>query len=252
MNTAIISESGYGDTWAKDFVAVYTNRNKKPQQVAMGGTAVMQFVAPRHNILMTGGANADSVIATVQKAVGLAGPNGTLVFNVGHGVATASATGTDGWVDLAPGGTFKLGGLNTPNTFVNVFYDMVIPRPGVNLKPKSDLQNDKDFNPTSDKLKRWAKYEKLCKTIKNGRLKKVIFLTCNIGNAVDFLRKISMDFGTICEAYRQKVQLSPQAGNKIRIHLKTDPVGFRTNIPENEHELMLGIQESDVVRVKAG
>lgn len=251
MNTAIISENGYGNTWAKDYVAVYTNRNKKPQQVAMGGTAVMQFVAPRHNVLMPGSPGADTVIAMVQKAVNLAGPNGTLVFNVGHGVVSASNTGTDGWVDLAPGGTFKLGGLNTKDSYVNVFYDMAIPRPGVNMKPKSDLDNDKDFNPGSDKLKRWAKYEKLCKIIKNGKLKKVVFLTCNIGNALDFLRKISIDFDTVCEAYKHKVQLTPQSNNKMRVHLKTDPVGVRTNIPDNEQELMIGLQESDVVRVKA-
>lgn len=243
MQTAIISVAdGTADVWARDYVAVYLKRQKK---VDMNGS--ITFVNPRHNVMMPKNAKPDDVIKTVKTAVKVAGVNGTLVFNVGHGVAGSSSSGTDGWVDLSPNHSFKLGGLNTTNTFVNVFYDFAIPRPG--MVAKSDLDNDKQYNPQSEKLKNWMKYQELAQIIKDGKLKKVVFLTCNIGNATDFLRKIALDFDTVCEAFKHKIQLTPQK-NRVRIHLQTDPDGKFTNIPENEEELLSGLQEIDVIRVK--
>lgn len=245
MKTVLISvKDGYADVWAKDFVAVYTNRQT---QVKMGGT--VDLVLPRFNVMMSNTPNTDAVIKTVKDAVKIAKAGGILVFNVGHGGVNANAgTGSaDGWVDLSPNGSFKLGGLNVTNSFVNVFYDFAIPRP--NVKPKSDFDNDKQFNPKSEKLKRWAKYQELCKTIKDGQLKKVVFLTCRIGDAVDFLKKISMDFGTVCEAYKSKVQLTPQSSGRVRVHLQSDSPNFGTNIAANEENLMVGIKANDVVLV---
>ncbi len=242
MKTVLISVvDGYADVWAGDYVKVFTNRAKK---VAMDGT--IELVLPRENVMMPGTPTVDQVIDTVKKAVKQAGAGSTLVFNVGHGAVT-NATSNDAWVDLSPNGVFKLGDLNTANSFVNVFYDMAIPRPG--LVPKSDLDFDKGSNPKPQRLKNWEKYQELAQAIKGAQLRKVVFLTCRIGNSLDFLRKISLDFGTVCEAYRRKVQLTPQTSNRVRVHLQGDGVDSGTNIAANEENLMVGVTSSDQVLV---
>jgi hypothetical protein len=201
--------------------------------------------------MMAKAPTADGLIKTVKEAVGDAGEKGILVFNVGHGSVTDS--GEDGWVDLSPNGSFKLGSRNIDEStvYVKVFYDEERPKPY-----KSDKKNDEDNNPNSDRLKRWAKYNELAEIIKKAKLGKVIFLTCRVGKATDFLTKIATDFGTDVEAYKFKVQLTPQShkppvGNdRMRIHLQSDTDGNNTNIPENEENLMIGIKPSDVVVVK--
>lgn len=233
MPTALISvKDGYADVWADQFVALYAKALKSPPRVARGGTVVA--TPPRFNEMMSAHPSPDDVIAVVQRAAKKAGIGGTLVFNVGHGAS--GGTALDGTVDLAPGKAFTLGGLNATHgsVFVSVFYDVDSDGPGPRM---SDLANDEKFNKQSSRLARWATYQKLCKVIADAKLRKVILLTCRVGNSTDFVKKIAQDWGTVVEAYRRRVVLAPQPGGRMRIHLEGDAPGQFTNVSDSEEHL---------------
>ena len=245
MTTALISVvDGYADIWAKQFLAVYTKRSHK---ISFGGTFTP--VLPRFNVNMPARPSPDTVVSVVQQAVRMAGVHGVLVFNVGHGASAAGST-LDGTVDLAPGNRFRLGGLNTTGSdvYTSVFYDADLDGAGPRI---SDYSNDQKFNPTSERLKRWATYQKLANVIANGKLQKVIFLTCRVGNSSDFVKKIAQDWKTVIEAYKRRVVLTPQPGGRIRVHLQGDAPGTNTNVPESEEHLFSHLlrNSADVIRV---
>lgn len=238
MGTVVISvKDGMADVWGNQFVAVFTKRSHK---VAMGGTFTP--VTPRFQVIMPPSPSPDMVIATVKKAVDQAGSGGTVVFNVGHGSAVNNST-VDGTVELAPNGKFKLGGLNADldSVFLSVFYDF---DPDGSGPRKSQLENDRLFNQTTNRLTRWSQYQKLAAIFKAGRLRKVVFLTCRVGNSTDFLKKIALDWNVVIEAYRRRVVLAPQPSGRVRIHLQGDAPGMLTNVPDSEENLF-----SEVVRV---
>lgn len=248
MKTVVISvKDGMADVWARQFIDVFEKRPAKVK-VEMGGT-VEGPVMPRAGVMMTSNTTADAAIAVIKSAVKLAGENGTLVFNVGHGVAGDSDA--DGTVDLAPNTALRLGGLNNsqdPKVFVPVFYDFDLDGKGPRI---SDKSNDEKYNQSSPKLKRWVKYQELCKVIKDGKLRKVIFLTCKVGKSTDFIKKIAIDFNVIVEAYKRRVQLTPQVSKRVRIHLEGDMAGNGTNVPASEEHLFSTVvpRSSDIVLV---
>ncbi len=243
MNTAVISiVDGMADVWAKQFVDAFI---KRPKKVEQGGT--LEIVPPRFSIIMQSSPQPDEVISTIQKAVTQAGPGGVLVFNVGHGV---SANATDGVVDLAANHKFRLGGLNNaddPKVFVSVFYDLDPDGPG----PRMSFQaEDEKFSANPSRLKRWEKYKKIAKIVTDGRLRKVVFLTCKVGQSTDFLKKIALDWNVVVEAYKRRVQLTPQQNGRVRIHLEGDAPGQGTNIPASEENLFSNVfRSSDTVLV---
>lgn len=243
MNTAIISiADAMADIWAKQFVEVFT---KRPKKVERDSTLVI--VPPRFSFIMKSSPKPDEVISTIQKAVTQVGPGGVLVFNLGHGFG---GNATDGAVDLAPNGEFRLGGLNNandPKVFISVFYDFDPDGSG----PRMSFQaEDEKFSKNSSRLKRWEKYKKLSAIIKDGKLRKVVFLTCKVGQSTDFIKKIALDWNVVVEAYKRQVQLTPQQNGRIRIHLVGDDPGQGTNIPASEENLFSNlVNSSDIVLV---
>lgn len=227
MDVIISEKDGIADRWGDD----YFKRRTDP-------SAPAGQKQPKRHFLLTKASSLDVVVKTITDAIAAAGPTGTLIFNVGHGAAGAG-NALDGTVDLAPGSKLKLGGANNTNVFVNVFYDVNLSGPN----GFSGMDNDKKFNADTQagkqRLQNWATYQRICQAFKAGGLYKVVFLTCNVGNSTEFLRKIANDWGTVIEAYKKRVVLDPQQNGRTRMHLEGDAPGFGTNVEAAEENLPL-------------
>ncbi|MBP0580444.1 hypothetical protein J8I29_14060 [Labrys sp. LIt4] len=167
--------------WAKSYVA------HQPQARALVKMTAGQSMAQTRDIL--------------KSAISKAGADGTVIISVGHGTALDGST-VDGMCEIAPGGTFKLVGLNgaeSPHT-VNVFYD----RPRF-AGQKSDMDYDIANNPSSDRLARWKIYQEIGAHFKAIKPYRMVLLTCRVGNASDFLKKIANDWGVVVRAYTKRV-----------------------------------------------
>lgn len=246
MQTVVVSAiDGQADKWANQFVDVFKNR---PKKVEMGGT--LEVVPPRHNVNIPKNANVAKVIETIKTAVKLASTGGTLVFNVGHGgIGKDDTSSADGFVDLAPGKILRLSGLNSrdkDDSFISVFFDLDIDGSGPGM---SDLRYAEMNNPKSAKLERWKQYKDLSDTIKAAKLRKVVFLTCRVGGATDFIRKIALDWGTIVEAYLRQVALQQQANGRVRIFLFGDSPDTGTNVASSEENLFSSLAGNNMVLV---
>lgn len=138
-------------------------------------------------------------------AINMAGPGGRLIISVGHGKSLDNQP-ADGLCELAPGGMLVLVSHEVrpakprPGaTIIDVFYDT---RFG---GQPSDLENDTKNHPDSQNLKDWILYQEIGSAMRRIRPFRVVFLTCRIGNATEFLRKIANDWGVVINAYTKKV-----------------------------------------------
>jgi hypothetical protein len=204
-----------------------------------------QFVAAdplnRLSIPMVGAATPSQIRDVIKQAARHPTGDSEIIFAVGHG---GSLGMTEGTVDLAPQKKFRLARGNKPPTFVDPFYDWVFSHPG--LQPISDKSNDEKWvaqnapeRPgASERLARWAIYKEIGAAIAQGNIYRVTFLTCNIGNATDFIKKISIDWNVLIKAYTRFVvfQVVP-ATNTVRAFLEGDAPGSGTNITLGETQL---------------
>jgi hypothetical protein len=166
--------------WAKKFVA------RQPQ-------ARVRLTIPDNP---TPAQTAQVIIGALQRA----GTDGTLIISVGHGGVVTGVGTVDGTCDIAPNDRFKLGSRNVTNSLVNVFYDLPATPSG-----QSDLDYDLKNNPSAPRLANWRLYKSIADTCKSLKLYRVIFLTCNVGNAEDFIQKIANDWGVVVFAYKRRV-----------------------------------------------
>ncbi len=164
--------------WAKSFVA------RQPQA--------------RTLVKMTPGQSIERTRDILVGAITTAGAGGTVILSVGHGTAVDGSS-VDGMCEIAPGGTFKLVGLNGVGT-VSVFYD--VPK---FAGQKSDMEFDLANNPNSPRLTKWKVYQSIGAKFKSVRPRRVILLTCRVGNATDFVKKIANDWGVVVGAYRKRI-----------------------------------------------
>lgn len=139
----------------------------------------------------------------IMKAVSDAGTDGVLVLSVGHGTAV-NGSSVDGMIEIAPGGRATLVGLNGVGT-VNVFYNVRI-----RADQRSDMENDLKDNPSSPRLADFKTYLEIGAHFKATKLHRVIFLTCRVGNATEFIKKIANDWQTVVAAYTKRVAVSRQ------------------------------------------
>ena len=120
----------------------------------------------------------------------------------------------------------RIGGFNVVGSFVDVFYDVnLLGPPSI-----SDMENDLKNNPQSPRLARWRVYQNISAAFKNAHLREVALLTCRVGNATEFLRKVANDWGLVVRAYRQRVALTEDVttvGKKVTrrffMHLENNP-----------------------------
>jgi hypothetical protein len=220
-DVVLFFKDGYADIWTDRFV--------KAQPLK------------RSSVLMPRNPTTSQVVSAISSAARLAGQGGTLIFNVGHGASDAPIVGM---VELAPGNKMSLGSQGQTNIFVNVFYDVNLGGPN----SFSDMEKDIKFYANSSGARQrranWEVYKNLGKIVQNARIRRVIFLTCNVGNATEFVKKIANDWGTVVEAYKRRIKLEPQSNGNVRMYLEGDAPGTGTNIPENESEMPLATESN--------
>jgi hypothetical protein len=169
------------------------------------------------------------VIVNAAKLAGKTAFN-ELILAVGHG--GAAELPTEGTVDLAPKLRMRLargtiGSRNEKGTeiFYDPFYDFIIPGPG---RLKSDKTNDEDSVRLKDpvnikgakfRLSRHAIYQSIGSAIQDSHVNQVVFLTCNVGNAIDFIKKIALDWQVKVKAYKRFTifQLNSQGTGKKQV-----------------------------------
>ncbi len=217
MDVIISEKDGMADRWGEDYF------KRRP---------------PKRHFLLTRASTLDQVVQTIRNAIAAAGSTGDLILNVGHG-AGVPANPLDGTVELAPGGKLTLGGANNTNVFVNVFYDVNLAGPHGFSRKDDDVKFNANTPRGKLRLKNWNTYQQVSAAFKQAKLRKVVFLTCNVGSSTDFLRKIANDWGVVIEAYKRRMVLTPQPSGRTRLHLQGDAPGHGTNVPASEENLPL-------------
>jgi hypothetical protein len=219
MDVVISVNDGQANLWASQYV------KRQPSQ--------------RSNVNVPQHCTVSQATLLFKDAIRRAGHDGLLIFNVGHGGASSTGNTLDGTVEIAPNGTMTLGGANIANTFVNVFYDVNFGGAGAFSQQENDARFNAGTPGARSRAANWAVYKDLADAIRSARIRKVIFLTCRVGNAPDFLKKIANDWYVVIEAYLVQVALQQQQNGNVRMFLFTDPPGTGTNIPIGEDEVPL-------------
>jgi hypothetical protein len=170
------------------------------------GQYVKRQPTGRRTVSIPPGTTAKATRDALINALNTAGAGGRLVISVGHGTFIAGQP-ADGLCELSPGGKLVLVGRNIqPHnpppgaTIVNVFYDV----PAFSGQP-SDLDHDTKNNPNSQRLKDWALYQDIAKAVRRTRPFRIVLLTCRVGSATEFLRKIANDWDVVIGAYTRRV-----------------------------------------------
>jgi hypothetical protein len=219
MNTVLFVNDGYANIWTRDYL------KRQPQA--------------RKSLVMPSSPSSQLVVDTIAKAAKQAGPNGTLIFNLGHGGTSTSGDAREGFIDLAPGKKFRIGGQQQDGLFINVFYDVNVAGPNA----FSDMDNDRKFNAgtagATTRQQHFVAYKKIGDAIRAAGLYRVIFLTCKVGNSPDLIRKIANDWGVAVTAPKRRVVLAPQPKDRVRVHLEGDAPDFGTNVATSEEELFV-------------
>jgi hypothetical protein len=211
-----------------------------------------QRADPKNRVaLPLGGGSHEQLRDEIVKAIKLAGTTAfnELILAVGHGGGTQD----QGTVDLAPNIRMRLargtiGHLNEKGreTFYDPFYDVVIVRPS--MKSQSDKSQDQEWVRQKDKinlagakfrLARSAIYESIGTAIRASNVTQVTFMTCNIGNATEFIKKIALDWQVKIKAYQKFIIFQINAGNtgKTRAFFEGDKFGSGSNVASAESEL---------------
>lgn len=187
----------------------------------------------------------DQAKSSLLAAIKAAGTDGTLVISVGHGGAGAGST-IEGFVDLAPHAVMRIAGANAsvPPNFVSVFYDVSLTGPPA----ISDLDNDLKNNPGSKRLAHWKIYQEIASAFKHIKPREVILLSCKVGNAIDFVRKIANDWKVIVRAYKVQVGIDPNPP-RFKVFLANHPPPYPTAAETILHEEELPFAPADTLLV---
>jgi hypothetical protein len=99
-------------------------------------------------------------------------------------------------------------------------------------------QNDQATDPSGARrrLQHWAVYTSIGTAMKANKIYRVTFLTCRVGNALDFIRKISLDWNTLVRAYTRYLWYGLN-GRRVVAYLDGDAPGSGTNVTLGETQL---------------
>ena len=226
-----VNDGKFGE-WAKHFVA------RQPLR--------------RRNVFIPSNPSPAQAKQVIIGAVSQAGAGGIVIFNVGHGATSTTGNPAEATCEIAPNSAFKLVGMNNDSGTVSVFYDV----PHTAFGP-SDLDHDLKNNARSPRLANWRMYAEIAAHFKSVQPLRVIFLTCNVGNSTDFVRKLANDWGVVVVAYKKRVVCTPivttspgrPAVSQFYLHLESETVPFltaETNIAAQEE---LPDRTGDSVRI---
>jgi hypothetical protein len=246
MHAIISDKDGVADRWGDDYVKARAVVPKPPETAYPASERARQFP-------LTKSSSVDKVVETYVKAIAFAGRRGVVILNVGHGISDEGDE-AGGMLELAPGGTMTLGGLNDKTVgaskripFANIFYDLNVKGPPDFSGQDQDLTFNLGVPAAQQRLQRWSKYQTICRAFKQAMLRKVVLLTCSVGKSPIFLRKLSWDWGVAIEAYKGHISPDDQVTpGRTRMHLKEDPPGVGTNVPQSEEQLPRATDDNSV------
>jgi hypothetical protein len=150
------------------------------------------------------------VLHAVREAVNQAGRGGHVILSVGHG---AAANGSTGWFTLDASGDMRIDA------------DTLMPQE----------QSSPSYDRDRDLLRR--DYFDVGNMLHRGGIARAVLLTCNVGNAIDFVQRVANDWRVSVLAYRRRVACVFETAQLARLYLFGDPDGQGTNIPAGRNNL---------------
>jgi hypothetical protein len=216
--------------WADQVVAAHKNRSAK--------------------VAIPNGQSPAAVAGAYKRAASLAGPGGTVVISVGHGIPDATSD-EDGRFDLGPKGSFIIGGRNAllvggvpPRNVpkeklvfhhTSVFYDESPPRPRQSGK-EDDLASGTAS--ARQRLANWKAYEDICTAFKNQKLAAVVMLTCRVTGSIGLIKKVAGQWGCPIVGYGRRIAGLELPNRRARVWEEGDAPGTNwintTNTPYSE------------------
>ncbi len=239
INFVIVTEtSGNFFTWAK---------NIKKTLGSIGADIVE----------IPNGSTATTVTSRLKLAAQKAGPRGILVLSVGHGVIIGDLSDEEGFFDLGPAGSFRLGGQNAmlpgdppprppakPHPVrTSAFYDFRLPNKILKggFEPSRKDQDEASGSPTARvRLNNFKQYMDISDTFKNTGLACVVLLTCKVGAASGFIKRVRQQWGTPIVGYNRRVVAQEQDSGRVRVFLEGDAPGTGTHNVLGEFFVPLG------------
>jgi hypothetical protein len=199
-----------------------------------------------------GSSTAEANVKVIKQAIGLAN-GGLLILNIGHGVCLNQ---DEGAFDLGPAKVMRITGKHSDrdvDRFVTAFYD-TRPPTAIGAIAQSDKEND-EKNPTpggKERLRRWAIYQDLCTAFATGSASGVLLLTCRIGGATGFLKKIAAQWQRPIFAYTDQAMAVPRQNGRVRVILAKDK-GRENQFPTTNTpfgEIFFPLSATDMVQIR--
>jgi hypothetical protein len=203
------------------------------------------------------GSPATTVVTKLKLAAQKAGPTGILVLSVGHGVIIETLSDEEGFFDLGPSGSFRLGGQNAmlpgdppppkpekPHPCrTSAFYDFR--RPNKILKggfePSRKDQDEASSAPMARvRLNNFKQYMDISDTFKKTGLGCIVLLTCKVGAASGFIKRVRQQWGAPIVGYNRRVMAQQQDSGRTRVFLEGDAPGQGTNNVFGEFFIPMG------------
>ena len=174
----------------------------------MWGEQYGSYGSGRRNIVMRNNTSLSGAVRKIRQAAGEVSNNGTLIFNLGHGGSSGIGSGM---VDLAPRRHFRI----SSNILSN-------PR-------GRQEQRVKDA------------YDEVSQIMRDSAVGEAVFLSCNVGNAMDFVQRIANDWNVHVKGYQQRVaaqivNLGGRTGRISVLYLEDAP-------PRNERQMLRASHE---------
>jgi hypothetical protein len=205
-------------------------------------------------------------------AIQRAGRGGTLIISVGHGgtagpqcdgeMCTVAGDPRNGMVDLLPSEALRIQrahvfypraqqehdreavaraeelGRRGCQTAARRYALLVRRRdPAMPISLQSDAIACGNAPAARERLEIRTAYDRIGQMLRDAGVSHVVFLTCRIGNAEDFLDRIACDWGVSITAYRRRVAANPDAEGLIRVYLHPDAEGQGTNTLRAREEI---------------
>jgi hypothetical protein len=210
------------------------------------------------------GAGISMVANKLKQAATQAGPGGVVVLSAGHGGVVAEngrvLNDEEGFFDLGPSGVFPLGGRNAvlpgdplpkpgpgqpkPKPVkASAFYDFRVPNKILKggFAPSRKDEDEKSSDPMAKtRLNNFAHYMDICDTFKKTGLAFVVLMTCKVGAASGFLKRVRQQWGTPIIGYNRRVMGQKQQSGRTRVWLEGDSPGTGTNTVLGEFMFPLG------------
>ena len=241
--------SVYGDNrvWARQYVAA-----------SPSDRAIVELTA----------STPEAVLAASRTAATQAGASGQIVYAVGHGGAGSAPQ--SGQVDFAPNRGFRVSQFMVyDNDLTQTWTGRSVVEIERALHAAEALPRARQRRARRDWCDRYVaehcdlawqqvhdldalrpQYQALCSLFHSSPVARVVLLTCNVGNAADFLDELSTDLGVPARAYTVRVMSRWETRGRSRhvwMYLEGDEPGYGTNNEHADTELLPGVSSAQVL-----